>query len=137
MYLNCNAPHPTIHELHFQLIIPKSYHAVHCMISQVQIVNFKSFGAHVAGLRSIIHGHEILSKYSDRCTQFVVIVTVTSTSSQSSRSHQFLSLNVFDGLLIFFVLVSPLYFSTLYALINAIFSSFSLSRYFHTNGFLT
>jgi hypothetical protein len=107
------------------------------MIFHVPFVNFKSLGAHVFGSRSIIHGHVILSKYSDSLTQFVVIVTVTSTSSQSSNSHQFLSLYDFVGLLTFLVLVKLLYFSILNILMNAIQLSFnaSTSMYFQINGF--
>jgi hypothetical protein len=75
--------------------------------------------------------------YSESLTQFVVIVTVTSTSSQSSNSPQFLSMNDFVGLLTFFVFVKLLNFSMLYILMNAIPLSFneSISRYFQTNGF--
>ena len=117
--------------------IPKSYHAVHWMIFHVQFMNFRSFGAHVFGSRSTIHGHDILSKYSDSFTQFVVIDTVTSTSSQSSKSPQFLSLNVLDGLLIFLVFVKLLYFSVLYIVMNANQLSFNISMYFQSNGFFT
>jgi uncharacterized membrane protein SpoIIM required for sporulation len=107
------------------------------MIFHVPYVNFKSLGAHVFGSRSTIHGQVILSKYSDSLTQFVVIVTVTSTSSQSSNSPQFLSKNDFVGLLTFLVFVRLLYFSMLYILMNAIPLSFnvSISMYFQTNGF--
>ncbi|MBR6907161.1 hypothetical protein IKN40_01280 [bacterium] len=135
--MNCNAPHPAIHDDQPIFTIPKSYHAVHCMIFQVQVMNFKSFGAHVSGSRSIVRGQVILSKYSDSFTQFVVIDTVTSTSSQSSKSPQFLSLNVFVGLLTFFVFVRLLYFSVLYIDIKASSLSFNISIYFQTNGFFT
>jgi hypothetical protein len=99
-------------------------------------MNSRSFGAPVLGSRSTIRGHEILSKNSDIFTQFVVIVTVTSISSPSSSSQPFLSLYNFVGLFIFLVFVNELYFSTLYIDMNAKFSSFNLSMYCHTNGFL-
>jgi hypothetical protein len=107
------------------------------MIVPVHVINVRSFGAHVSKSRSIIQGQVILSKNSEIFTQLVVIDIVTSTSSQSSSSHQFLSLYFLVGLLIFFVLVRLLYFSALYKVMNAAFSSSSMFIYFQTNGFFT